>query len=59
MDKEILKALIIIVITVCYFANLYLMFCYNPLEILIANIGMFGVLIILILVFKFIDWLNY
>ena len=59
MNKEILKTLLIIVITVCYFANLYLMFCYNPLEILIANFIIFGFIIIIILGFKFIDWLNY
>ena len=58
MNKEILKTILIIVITVCYFANLYLMFCFNQLEILVANIIIFGVVIIIILGFKFIDWLD-
>lgn len=58
MNKKTLKTILVIVITVCYFANLYLMFCFNQLEILVANIIIFGVVIIIILGFKFIDWLD-
>lgn len=58
MDKELIKILIIVFLTVTYFANLFLMFVYNPLEILIVNLIIMAFVIVLPLMFKFIDWLN-
>lgn len=58
MDKEIIKLLLIITITVCYFVNLLVMFERSPLNLLIVNIGVWLLIIAIILCLKFVDWLN-
>lgn len=58
MDKKIIKLLLIITITVCYFVNLLVMFECSPLNLLIVNIGVWLLIIAIILCLKFVDWLN-
>lgn len=58
MDKEIIKMLLTLMIIVSYFMNLLVMFCYNAIDILLANVGVWLIIILIILGFKFVDWLN-
>lgn len=58
MDKEIIKIMSILYVIVCYFVNLMCMFCYKPLEILIANVVVLLILIAIFLGFRIVDWLN-
>lgn len=56
--KEITKILLMINIIVSYFMNLLFIFCYKPINILIANVCVWVILILIILGFKFVEWLD-
>lgn len=58
MDKGILKIELIVTLIVSYFTTLLVIFCYKPMDILIANIMIWLLMIILNLGFKFVDWLD-
>lgn len=58
MDKEDLKTILIIGVVSCYLVSLILLLFVEPLELFIANIAVWLIIIILFLGFKFIDWLN-
>lgn len=58
MDKEDLKAILIIGVVSCYLVSLILLLFVEPLELFIANIAVWLIIIILFLGYKFIDWLN-
>ena len=56
--KPIIKCLLIANLMVCYFVNLFGMFVAKPLEILIANIIAWLLMIIIPLGIAFAYWLN-
>ena len=56
--KPIIKCLLIANLIVCYFVNLFCMFLDKPLEILIANIIAWLLMIIIPLGIAFAFWLN-
>lgn len=58
MGKEAIKIVLMITIIACYFVNLLVMFCVNPINILIANLIIWGVMIASSLGLAFIEWLN-
>ena len=56
--KPIIKYLLIANLIVCYFVNLFCMFDAKPLDILIANIIVWLLMIIIPLGIAFAFWLN-
>lgn len=56
--KPIIKCLLIAILIVCYFINLICMFSVKPLEILIANIIIWLLMIMIPLGIAFAFWLN-
>lgn len=56
--KEVLKLLLLVSLPTMYFGNLYLMFNYEPLTILMANIVVWVIIFAIPGIIAFIDWLN-
>ena len=56
--KEVLKILLLTGLGVMYFGNLFFMFVYKPLDILIANIIIWVLIFVIPGIIAFIDWLN-
>lgn len=56
--KEDLKKMLIIMLISCYFVNLIVMFFYPSLEILIANIIAWLVIVLCFFGIAFVFWLN-
>lgn len=58
MDKEVVKIMIIIISIIGYLMNLIFMFFYKPFDILISNIIIWLMCFVIMIGFKFVDWLN-
>lgn len=58
MDKEVVKIMIIIISIIGYLMNLVFMFFYKPFDILISNIIIWLMCFVIMIGFKFVDWLN-
>lgn len=56
--KKVLKTLLLVGLGVTYFCNLFFMFTYRPLEILIANMIVWALIFVIPGIIKFIDCLN-
>lgn len=58
MDKEVIKILLIITLVSCYLVDMFAIFYSKPLDILIANINVWVIMIAMIIGFVFVEWLN-
>lgn len=58
MDKQLIKELLIFMIVASYFINLLVVSLCGLFEVLIANVVVWLILVLLILGFRFVCWLN-
>lgn len=58
MDKKVIKTMIIILSIFGYLMNLVFIFFCKPFDILMSNIILWLMCFLIMICFKFVEWLN-